>query len=352
MIASRDTPSVAAIDLRSDFLVRPSPQALAAMQEAARQSSAFGLREDGRQRALEARVACLLGKEDALVFPTCTMANQVAVALHTRPGDIVLTPYAAHAATSEAGAAAALSGVRVVELPGSEPAPAPATWAACLGPADEQRSRVTLFIVENTHNRAGGIPNPPGYNLLLAELAGSHGIRMHLDGARLLHAAVALDTPPAALAAGFDTVAISLNKGLGGMIGAALAGSREAIARALMLRQRMGGGLRAIGPFAAGTEVALGEWRSLAGDHRRAERLASGLSAIPGLTVLGAEPRTTIVVLQSDVAASSMCAVLADRGVLGIPFGANRIRLVVHRDIDDDAIIRVIAAARDGFAAG
>jgi threonine aldolase len=342
----------APIDFRSDVFVRPSVAILAAMQVAAQMPGAFGLREDPRQRALEARVAGLLGTQDALLMPTATMANQVGIALHTHPGDIVLAPQGAHAATSEAGAPAALSGVRIVEL--SEPGPAPpdSAWAAHLTPADEQRSAVSLLILENTHNRAGGVPIPPDYGHALATLAQTHRIHLHLDGARLLHAALAFGVAPAALAAGFDTIAISLNKGLGGLIGAALAGSRTAIARAVMLRQRMGGGLRGIGPLAAGTLAALDDWPRLADDHRRVQRLAEGLLGIAGVGVLPDAPRTNILVLRCEMPAGEICGRLAAFGVLAIPFGPDRVRLVVHRDIDDEAIDHAIGAIRSALARG
>jgi threonine aldolase len=342
--------SAAPIDFRSDFFVRPSPPILAAMQVAARMPGAFGLREDPRQRALETRVAGLLGTEDALLFPTATMANQVGIALHTRPGDIVLAPRGAHAATSEAGAAAALSGVRIVEL--SEPGPAPpeAAWATHLTQADEQRSAVSLLILENTHSRSGGAPIPPEYGRALVALARAHGIHLHLDGARLLHAAIAFGVAPVKLAAGFDTIAISLNKGLGGLIGAALAGSRTAIARAVVLRQRMGGGLRGIGPLAAGTLAALDDWPRLADDHRRMERLAAGLHGTAGVAVLPDAPRTNILMLRCELSAAEISGRLTAHGVLAIPFEPDRVRLVVHRDIDDDAIDHAIGAIRSALA--
>jgi threonine aldolase len=331
------------IDLRSDFLVRLGPVALAALADAAGDRTGFGLREDRHQRALEGAVADLLGKQDALVFPTCTMANQVAIALHTHPGDIVLAPHGAHVALSEAGAAAALSGVRMVELADPGAGPPIGAWAQHVAEADAQRSAVSLFVVENTHNRTGGVPLAAGYGYELASLAHAHGIALHLDGARLLHAAIAFGVSPAEVCAPFDTVSLSLNKGIGGLIGAALAGPGTMIARALVLRQRFGGGLRAVGPLAAATLAALAGWPDLARDHRRAGRLAAGLQGLDGIAVVAASPRTNIVILEANASAHSACALLEASGVLALPFGANRIRLVVHRDIDDDAISRAIA---------
>lgn len=338
------------IDLRSDFIVRPAEAALDAFRQSATMPSAFGLREDARERALEARVAALLGAEDALLFPTATMANQTAIALHTQPGDLVLAPRGAHVANSEAGAPAVISGVRIVELNDDEPAPPPSVWSSQMEPADAQRSAVALFVVENTHNRAGGLAIPLAATDAIVGFARERQIRLHLDGARLLHAALALGTEPAALAAGFDTVTISLNKGLGGLIGAALAGRRVMIERAVMLRQRLGGGLRAIAPHAAGTLAALEAWRALARDHRRAEYLAAALRDVPGIQVIPAAPRTNMVLLHGFLPSAEMCMRLRARGVLALPFGPHKVRLVLHRDIDEAAVSRAVAGICAAFA--
>lgn len=330
------------IDMRSDLLSRPSPEIIEAICTALSAAPAFELREDAAQRKLEARMAELLGHEDALLFPTCTMANQAALLLQARPGETVLAPADAHITTSEAGAPEALAGVRMIGLPGVMPDPA-AWWDMSGTPADAQRSRVAMFLIENTHNRAGGQPLPPEYVDAVLHIAAERGIRSHLDGARLLNAAIALDVPLRALASGFDTVAISLNKGLGAPFGGILTGARKLIGDAVVVRQRLGGGIRPTGFLAAGALAALDDLSHVAEDHRRARRLAAGLAAHATVD----PPATNIVLLHlHDVQASSqdLCAALADDGVVALPFGAHTVRFVTYRGITDSDIERVIAA--------
>jgi threonine aldolase len=176
-------------------------------------------------------------------------------------------------------------------------------------------------------------------------VARRHGVKVHLDGSRLFNAAVALGCEPKDLAGACDTVSVSLNKGLGAPIGAALAGSKSAIARALRLRQRLGGSIRPTAMPAAATLVALEDWRRVGEDHRRAARLAEGLARLPGVKI--APPQTNIVaveILRDGVSSEAMCERLARRGVLTIPFGARRIRMVVYADIDDAAVEYAIGA--------
>lgn len=334
------------VDLRSDLLTRPTPAMVAAMNAACARPWSFDLREDPDQRALESDLAALLGHEDALIMPTSTMANEIALMLLARPGDTVLAPADVHIVTSEAGAPAALAGVTVRTLDAHEP-PLDAWRAALQTKPDALRSRLAALALENTHNRAGGAAIDVATTSAVVALARSHGVAAHLDGARLFNAAVALDASPAALATGFDTVTVSLNKGLGAPIGAALVGSRARIADALVLRQRLGGGIRPTAIFAAAARVALAAWRDAAEDHRRAATLAAGIDDVPGLRVIRPAHPTNIVVVELaalDVAAAE--AALAAQGVLAIPFGPRRLRFVVYRGIDDAQIARAVAACR------
>lgn len=333
-------------DFRSDLLTRPSPAMQAAMQAACMRPWSFDLREDEDQRALESDLAALLGQEDALLMPTATMANEIALMLLARPGQVVVAPADVHVATSEAGAPAALAGVTLRLLDGHEPTAA--AWDAALAPAaDALRARVGAILVENTHNRAGGAAISAAACDAALAAARRHGVGAHLDGARLFNAAVALDETPARLAAGFDTVCVSLNKGLGAPIGAALAGSRRLIAEALVLRQRLGGGIRPTAIFAAAARVALSDWRDLAEDHRRAAALAAGLDGLPGLQTLRPACPTNIVVVRTARELGRFLADLAARGVLALAFGPGRVRFVVHRDLTCDDIAAAIAACRD-----
>ncbi|MCK6454710.1 MAG: aminotransferase class I/II-fold pyridoxal phosphate-dependent enzyme [Alphaproteobacteria bacterium] len=335
------------VDLRSDLLSRPTPEMIEAMAAAAREPALFGLREDPRQQALECRLAELLGQEDALLFPTCTMANEVALMLLARPGEVVTAQSGAHITTSEAGAPAALGGVTVETVPGEAVMPPVAAWEALARrAADELKPRVAAFSLENTHNRGGGAPVTAAYTAEVVAVARRYGVGVHLDGARLFNAAVALSAEPAALARGCDTVAVSLNKALGAVAGAALAGSRVLIGRAQVLRQRLGGGIRPTGMIAASGLAALDGWRQrLAEDHARARRLAALLAPLGGISV--PVPATNIVVAAIDVggpAAEALCDRLAAKGVRALPFGPGRVRLTVYHGIDDAAVERAAAA--------
>ncbi|MEJ7667136.1 MAG: GntG family PLP-dependent aldolase [Casimicrobiaceae bacterium] len=338
------------VDLRSDFLTRPTAAMNAAMFRAAGRPAAFGLREDPDQQALEREVALLLGMEDALLFPTCSMANEVALMLLASPGDMILAQPDVHILTSEGGAAAALGGLQIVAVPGASPCPPVEAWEALARQQhDELHPRAVAVALENTHNRAGGMAWPVGYGRTVLAVAARYELRAHLDGARLFNAAVALGTSAAELCAGFDTVAVNFNKGLGAPVGAALAGSAASILRALRLRQRFGGGMRPTGIIAAAAREALADFSHLADDHRRARVLASALANIPGIRVDPAQVVTNIVVLNIDPTAEEACTALEREGVRVLPFGERRLRLVTYRNIGDEDIARVITAFRSVF---
>jgi threonine aldolase len=341
------------IDLRSDFLAHPSDAMYAAAQ-AARDSRCFGLREDPWQRGLEARAAEMLAMEDALVFPTCSMANTTALLLAAEPGSRVLTQPDAHVLVSEAGAGAALGGLVLTPVGGVEPEPELAAmpplaaWSTALAAGhDAQRPAVRLCVLENTHNRSGGIPLPPEYVDAVTASARAHGVRLHLDGARLFNAAQALGLPLARLTRGFDTVSLSLNKSLGAPIAAVLAGSRVLIERALVIRQRLGGGIRPTGPASAATLAALDDLGHFAQVQDLAGRLAAGLDRCAALDVLPVALRTNIVIARvcAPENACSMITRLAAHGLLAIALDEQRIRFVVYRGIDAAQIERAIAIA-------
>ena len=342
---TRDT-----IDLRSDLVSPPTPAMIREITRALEEPPAFDLREDPRQRALEARASSLLGKEDALFFPTCTMANQVAIRLLCRAGETLVGDADTHVITSEAGAPAALSGVLVRPLPGREGrVDLKQLEQAVTAPADALRSRVALIVLENTHNRAGGVPLSVEYHADVGDLAKRSDVAVHLDGARLFNATVALGCQPVDITRHVTTVAISLNKALAAPLGAVLAGPRSVIADALRVRQMFGGGIRPTGFLAAAGLVALDTMVDrLVDDHRHAHDLGTGLGTLSsrGLDVAAC---TNIVMVRTERAGLSPRQVvdaLAAHGVLALPFGA-AIRLVVHHRIGPKEIARVV----DAFAA-
>lgn len=350
--------SMAPIDLRSDFLAPPSQAMNAAAAEAA-DSRYFGLREDPWQQRLEARVAELLGKEDALIFPTCSMANTAALMAQCRPGDTVLCPADAHVLLSEGNAAAALAGVmlRAVTEPGEAVAgqwfaPASAWLQALCAGTDAQRSVVALCMLENSHNRAGGWALPIDHLDAVAQTARSAGVGLHMDGARLLYAAAAQGVEPARLARDCDSIALSLNKHIGAPVAALLVGSRVLIERALVLRQRLGGGLRPVGAACASGLQGLNELDEIPAVIERTRRLAHELAALPCITVNEPERCTNLVVLDipTSVEADRVLSELASRNVLALPFGPGRLRLALHRGITDAQVDAVLAAAAHIFS--
>lgn len=337
------------IDFRSDFLTHAS-DAMHDAARAARDSRCFGLREDPWQRKLEARLAELLGMEDALVFPTCTMANTVGMLLNAPSGSTVVTQQGAHVLVSEANAGATLGGLWMTAVDASGALPALSSWERALSAtADAQRSRVALAVLENTHNRSGGVALPRDYVEEVIGCARPHGVRLHLDGSRLFNAASALDTSPAALAAGFDTVSVSLNKTLGAPVAAALASTAAAIDKALVLRQRLGGGLRPIGAAAAATLAGLSDLGHIGTSHALAGRLAHAVAEFACLVPERVPQQTNIVLVQVTApwTAAALCERLGQAGILALPTAPDRVRFVTYRGITEAHVDRTIATLRE-----
>ena len=253
------------IDLRSDTVTQPTQAMREAIARAEVGDDVYG--EDPTTNQLQEVAAQRLGKEAALFVPSGTMANQVAVALHTRPGDVVLASAGAHLLLYEAGGGAALSGVQIATL-GREGVFDADDLAGAIPPADPHLAPVGLVAVENTHNTAGGRIFPIETLRELAEGAKAHEIPLHLDGARLFNASVASGIPPETWAEPFDTVGFCLSKGLGAPVGSLLCGSRELIDRAQRVRKMLGGGMRKTGFLAAAGLHALEHHvERLAEDH-------------------------------------------------------------------------------------
>lgn len=329
------------IDLRSDTVTRPSP----AMREAMAGAEVGDdvLDGDPTLAALQDRVAELLGVEAALWTPTGCMANAIALMHHLTRGDRFLAPVGAHVLEAELGTAAWLAGGLPAPLehdagPGR---PSPAAVVAAAGTAGPYFGlRTRLLCLENTHNGAGGAVTPVDEHRALVAAARDAGLAVHLDGARVWHAAVALDVPPSALTAGVDTVSVCLSKGLGAPMGSVVAGPAAFVDEAWRLRKMLGGGIRQGGVLGAAGLVALDQRRDLADDHRRAARLAAGLQA------LGWPVRTpdTNILLVPTADPAALVAALAEAGVRAVPFGPG-VRFVTHRDVDDAAIETALEGA-------
>lgn len=323
------------IDLRSDTVTRPTPAMREAMAGAEVGDDIYG--EDPTVARLEAYVAERLGKETALFVPSGTMANQIGLSLHAQAGDEVLTSGGAHVALYESGAAAGLAGLQLTPVVPLGIFDVDAL-AEVLRPDDYYRPRQATLAIENTHNQAGGLVWPQDVVVAVAARAREHGLRVHLDGARLWNASVASGRDLAELAAPADTVSVCFSKGLGAPVGSAIACAAADRPRAMRLRRRLGGAMRQSGILAAAALHALEHHMDdLADDHRRARRLAEGLrDAGFGCDVDAVE--TNIVPFDVPKDASEWLADAKQRGVLLGAIGPQRIRAVTHRDLDDAAI--------------
>ena len=336
------------IDFRSDFLTRPTETMIAAMSEAARKPTAFGLREDANVQAIESQAAQLLGKADALFCPTCTQANQIAIHLLTRPGTGVIAIEDAHIFTSEGGALSALSGVVPRPVSGKYGVIDESDLRIALRPGDTQRSSATLLVLENTHVRSGGcVVSNPAMQAAYT-MARDAKLPVHLDGSRLANAALFANTTMAELAAGSASVAMSMNKGLGAPLGAVLAGSTEFINQAEIVRQRFGGGWRPAGIMAAAARVALDDWEARLGrDHVHAKQLALALHEIGGVNIDLKQVQTNLVLAQVEgLDADSLVVALAEQGILAIEFSPTHVRLALYHDLGEPEIAQCVESFR------
>lgn len=337
------------IDLASDVKTRPSAAMRQAMANAeVGDEQAF---EDPTVNALCERVAAMLGKEAALFAPSGAMCNQLAIATWCRPGDEVICEHTAHIAVYEAGGPAANAGVMMHAIHGERgqfsaaqlQASFRAKWRHCPQPA--------LVCVEQTANLGGGSVWPLAQLDEVAALAHAQGLRTHMDGARLLNACAATGISARDYAAGYDSVWIDFSKGLGAPIGACLAGSREFIERAWVIKQRLGGAMRQAGIVAAGALYALDhQVQRLTEDHDHARMLANGLAALPGVLLDAATVETNIVFFRLDVVhlgfdAHEFSRRLAARGVRIGAFDDCTLRAVTHIDVSAADIGRCLDAA-------
>jgi threonine aldolase len=339
------------IDLRSDTVTRPTHAMREAMARAEVGDDVFG--EDPTVRALEEEVAALTGKEAALFVTSGTMGNQLAIALHTRPGDEVIVGEGAHVVFYESGAGAALSGVQFALAGAGGLFDADAMEARIHGAA-HWAPRTSLVCVENTHNRAGGRVFPQRDAVAIAERARAHGLAVHLDGARIWNAAEASGLSPRELVAPFDTASVCFSKGLGAPAGSALCASSALIERARRLRKMWGGGMRQSGILAAGALHALHHHRARLGeDHAAARTFAEGARHLEGASVEIAAVETNIVNIDLAPPLTGDAVARAARalGLLVNASGSRRLRVVTHLDVTSDEISRAVSLLGQAIAA-
>lgn len=335
-------------DLRSDTVTRPTPAMREAMATAEVGDDVFG--EDPTVNRLQAEGAALLGKEEALFVPSGTMGNQVCLGALARPGEEVIAESQAHVLLNEGGAAARWWGLQITTVCGERGCPRPEDVEAAIRSPDIHHPRTALLSLENTHNYAGGAVLPQPRVDALAALARRHGLSVHVDGARLLNAAVASGLPAARLVRDADLVSLCLSKGLGAPAGSLVAGSRELVATCRRLRKALGGGMRQAGVLAAAGLLALREGPALlADDHRRARAFARDVARLPGLELDPESIETNIVFVATRGDARAAQEALRARGVLAIALDPRRVRFVFHRDAGDDALEAAVAACRAVF---
>ena len=331
------------VDLRSDTVTAPTPEMRRAMAEAEVGDDVYG--EDPTVNRLEELAAEMVGKEAALYVPSGTMGNQLALRVLTRPGTEVLCSERAHLRQYEAAAAARNAGVQFRTL-----ADASGTFTA----ADVDRAAagpqhhlppLSLVALENTHMPSGGRAWRPARVADVAAMAHRHGLPVHVDGARIFNAAVALGVPASQLVGPADTVMFCLSKGLSAPVGSLLAGPAEVIAAARVERARLGGGMRQAGVIAAAGVVALERMVDRLGeDHARARRLAQALAeCFPG-SVEPAAVETNIVCCRASHLPPGLLAHLAAAGIRAGTIDQDTVRFVTHKDVDDADLSRVEAA--------
>src|SRR5512140_3822341 len=289
------------IDLRSDTVTRPTPEMRRAMAEAEVGDDVYG--EDPTVNRLERRAAELLGMEAALFVPSGTMGNAIAIRVLTQRGDELLAERRSHVVRFELSGMSVLSGVmpRMVDAPGGHLTPEHVR--AAVGPRAYYKSDVALVVLENTHNLGGGTVQQVDEVQAVVAAAREAGLGVHIDGARLWNASVALGVAPAELVRGADTVMTCLSKGLCAPVGSLLASTRERVEQARRVRKLLGGGMRQAGVLAAAGLVALETMVDrLAEDHANAQTLARGLAQLPGLEVDVENVQTNMVYVGTGLA--------------------------------------------------
>jgi threonine aldolase len=339
------------IDLRSDTVTLPTPAMREAMARAEVGDDVFG--EDPTVNRLEEMAAERMGKEAAMFVPSGTMANLSALLTHCNRGDEAIMGDRAHTFLYEAGGSAALGGIHPYPLPNRPDGTLDLEQLeAAIRPDNVHFPRTRLICLENTHNRCGGAVLPPAYLRAVQEIARRHGLAVHMDGARIFNAAVALGVEAQDLAQYADSVSFCLSKGLCAPVGSLVCGPAEFIARARRARKILGGGMRQAGIIAAAGIVALAEMVDrLEEDHRNAHRLADGIRAMQGLR-LSYPVRSNIVMfklMRNDLDGATLVQRWHEAGLAVLSLAPGEYRAVVHHGISADDIDTALQVIRESL---
>ena len=331
------------IDLRSDTVTKPSPEMRDAMAKAVVGDDVF--MEDPTIIELQNYVADLFGKEKGLYCSSGTQTNQLAIKTHTQPGDEVIAEEGCHILNYESGAPGLLSGVLIRTIPGRNGSYTAEQVEEMIRPLAYHHPRTALIEVENTHNRAGGTIFPLDEIKLIKNVAVSHSLPLHLDGARIWNASVATGIEFKEYAKYFDSVSVCFSKGLGAPVGSMLLGSADFITRAHKYRKMFGGGMRQAGIIAAGALYAVkNNIPRLENDHRKAALFSQALHENPHFEVDLNTVQTNIVifkVISPIYSAADIVKKLAENDILIFEIGGEKIRSVCHMDVSMKQIERV-----------
>ncbi len=336
------------VDLRSDTVTKPTPAMREAMAKAEVGDDVYG--EDPTVNKLQDMAAQLTGKEAALLVPTGTMGNLASILAHCQRGDEAMLGDKAHTFLFEAGGLSALGGIHSRQLPNQpDGSLLLSDLEAGLRGEDSHYPITRLICLENTHNRCGGTFQTPAYTRQVAEFAHAHGIKVHLDGARIFNAAAAQGIEARAIAEHVDSVTFCLSKGLSAPVGSLICGTREFVKRAHRARKVLGGGMRQAGVLAAAGIVALETMVSRLGeDHARARALADGLRKMRGVNLDAGSPATNMVFLSLadsvPMSAKEVAEKLKARGVLVGVVSERGFRLVLHYWVDDAGVAKALSA--------
>ncbi|MCH6201062.1 aminotransferase class I/II-fold pyridoxal phosphate-dependent enzyme [Aquiflexum sp. LQ15W] len=325
------------IDLRSDTLTKPTQGMLEAMWSAQVGDDVFG--EDPTVNALEQKLADMFGMEAGLFCPSGTMTNQIAIRLHTRPQTELICHKYSHIYLYEGGGIMSNSHASVKLLDGEYGKISPSDIADAINPDDVHAPETTLVSLENTMNKGGGSIYTLEEIKPIKALCDQHGIKLHLDGARIFNALVVTGESPKAWGAMFDTISVCLSKGLGCPVGSVLLGSKEDIKRARKVRKSFGGGMRQAGFLAAAGIYALDhQVKRLAEDHDRAKKLGEILEQHPLVSEVFPVVTNIVIARLKDITPAEMLQKLDAEGIKAVRFGKDQIRFVTHLDFGDEGL--------------
>jgi threonine aldolase len=349
-LEEQPTKTRAAVDLRSDTVTRPSAAMRRAMAEAEVGDDVYG--EDPTINKLEQRAAEIFAREAAIFVPTGSMGNQIAIKIHTQPGQEIVCEQSAHIFNWEMASLAAFSGcmVRPVRAASGDGV---ITWddiKTAIAPKIYYAAQTGLISLENSHNMAGGTVTPLRITEDICKNAKAAGLPVHLDGARVFNAAVALGKSVAEITKPVDSVMFCLSKGLGAPVGSLLVGSKAFIEKARIYRKALGGGMRQAGVLAAPGLIALEEMpKRLHEDHANARFLAEGIANLPGVKLDVNKVHTNIVIFEldrKDMMAPDLARKLGEKNILASAIGPTRVRFVTHMDVDRAACEQALDAMR------